>query len=193
MEWARVTVTRVWLVRHGEASAGWGEDHDPGLSPQGREDAAAAADLLAGAGPVPVVTSPLARTRQTAEAFALRWGVTVTVEPAVSEVPSPTSDLIERQQWLGDFLSGSWSTQPAELWQWRRRLLGFVRSITEPTVVVTHAVAINTVLAEANVDDRVFTEAVAPGSVTVIEVEPGGGSPLVVVAIGARDHASGLW
>jgi broad specificity phosphatase PhoE len=186
-------VTRVWLVRHGAASAHWGEHLDPGLSPQGRSDAAAASDLLAGGGPMPVVSSPLARTRQTAEVIAAAWSVGVVVEPAVTEVPSPTQDLAGRHRWLVDLLGGTWTTQPAPLWKWRQELVAFVCSLAEPTVVVTHAVAINTVLAEATGDDRVFTEAVAPGSVTVVDVDPGGEAPMVVVAVGALDGAARLW
>ncbi len=184
---------RVWLVRHGEASARWWQDHDPQLSAQGQRDAATAVDLLADVGPVPVVTSPLARTRQTAAAFAQAWDVEPVVQPAVSEVPSPISDLAGRQQWLQDFLGATWSDQTDDLWAWRRQLVGFVRSVREPTVVVTHAVAINTVLSEANGDDRVFTHAVAPGSVTAIDVGTGEAAPLMVVAIGAVDTATALW
>jgi broad specificity phosphatase PhoE len=186
-------VTRVWLVRHSEASAHWGQDLDPALSPQGIADAAAAVDLLHGVGPLPVVTSPMKRTRQTAGAFASAWGVEVAVEPAVSEVPSPTSDLAQRQQWLGGFLASGWSTQPDDLWTWRRNLLRFVRSLTAPTVVVTHAVAINTVLAEANNDEAVFTSAVAPGSVTVVDIGAGDAGLLSVVALGVVNDAARVW
>jgi broad specificity phosphatase PhoE len=186
-------VTRVWLVRHGEASAQWWQDRDPGLSPVGRDEALAAVHLLDGVGPLPVVASPLARTRETAGVFASAWGVDVAVESAVSEVPSPVHDLAGRQQWLQEFLGGHWSMQPPGLWGWRHALLEYLCSLGEPTVVVTHAVAINTVLAEANGDDRVFTHAVAPGSVTVIDVEPRHTAPLTVVAVGARDDTARLW
>lgn len=186
-------MTRVWLVRHGSASAQWWQDRDPGLSPVGRAEALAAVHLLDGVGPLPLVTSPLARTRETAGVFASAWGKDVAVEPAVSEVPSPVHDLDGRQQWLQEFLGGYWSTQPPALWDWRHALLEFLCSLGEPTVVVTHAVAINTVLAEANGDDRVFSHAVAPGSVTVIDVEPGPPAALTVVAVGARDDTVRLW
>ena len=32
-------MTQVWLVRHGEASASWGEHSDPGLSDKGLREA----------------------------------------------------------------------------------------------------------------------------------------------------------
>lgn len=186
-------MTSVWLVRHGAASAQWWQDRDPGLSPVGREEATSAVRLLDDVGPLPVVASPLARTRETAGVFAAAWGVEIAVEPAVSEVPSPVHDLAGRQQWLQEFLGGHWSSQPSGLWGWRHALVEFMCSLAEPTVVVTHAVAINTVLAEANGDDRVFTHAVAPGSVTVVDVEPGHPVPLTVVAVGALDGAARLW
>jgi broad specificity phosphatase PhoE len=214
--------TRLWLVRHGHAAAGWGEDRDPPLSPLGRRDAEVAADLVAPGGVRPVFTSPMLRTRQTADVLASRLGVRAVVASEVTEVPSPegpvggtgavrrdegdedddvaegheAAALRHRAQWLSVFLAGRWTGQPEPLWAWRRRLLGFLATRDQPSVVVTHAVAINTVLAEAAGDDRVFTSAVAPGSVTVVDVhsEPGQGAwSFAVVAVGAADASSRVW
>jgi broad specificity phosphatase PhoE len=224
---------RLWLVRHGQAAAGWGEELDPPLSPQGRLDAEVAADLLAPGGARPVMTSPLLRTRQTAEILASRWQATPVVADEVTEVPSPGAGgdasggsdranraadpraadpraadpraadpraedpqavLRHRARWLAGFLNGRWTDQPASLWAWRRRLVGFLATLAQPTVVVTHAVAINTVLAEAAGDDRVFAWPVAPGSVTVVEVRRAERRWSVeVVAIGATDATSLVW
>jgi broad specificity phosphatase PhoE len=210
-------VNRLWLVRHGRATAGWGEDADPPLSPEGRGDAEVAADLLAPGGSLPVVTSPLRRTRQTAEVIAGRWASVHTAADEVTEVPSSdplgsggeladpvdaAEALAARAAWLAGFLVSEWRSQPAWLWAWRRRLLGFLGGCTQPTVVVTHAVAINTVLSAARLsdsgaDDRVFTVAVAPGSVTVVDVRGAGrrepAPSFEVVAVGATDPASLIW
>ena len=76
-------MARITMVRHGQAAAGFGEDHDPGLSPLGRQQAAAAADAVESLGPLPILCSPLRRCRETAQALADRWGVTPTVDAAV--------------------------------------------------------------------------------------------------------------
>ena len=59
-------MSRLVLVRHGRAAAGWDADADPGLDATGREQADAVAAALAPEGPLPVVVSPMRRTRETA-------------------------------------------------------------------------------------------------------------------------------
>ena len=137
-------MSRVYLVRHGEAAAGWGDDPDPGLSDRGRQQATAMAAWFAGAGigPLPVVTSPLRRTRETAAALEAAWGVTARVDQAVGEVPSPTDDVGERMAWLGQVLATPWADWPAELTAWRASVTDCLAGIGEDTVVVTHYVLI---------------------------------------------------
>ena len=53
----------LYLVRHGQAAASWGEDPDPGLNALGHGQAARMAAAL---GPMPIMISPLRRTRETA-------------------------------------------------------------------------------------------------------------------------------
>ena len=64
--------SRIFLVRHGEAAASWGEATDPGLSDKGREQAECAADELASmlGDYTTIVSSPLLRAQETA-GFAL--------------------------------------------------------------------------------------------------------------------------
>ncbi|MFI1285279.1 bifunctional RNase H/acid phosphatase [Streptomyces sp. NPDC020858] len=81
------------LLRHGETAltpqkrfSGSGGS-DPELSPAGRRQAAAVAEALAARGTVQtVVSSPLRRCRETAQAVADRLGLTVTVEEGLREV-----------------------------------------------------------------------------------------------------------
>ena len=167
-------MTRLHLVRHGRAAAGWGDDPDPGLDDVGRAQADAAASTLAPLGPLPVVVSPLRRTRETAAAFERMWGVTAAVDPAVGEIPSPTDDLAGRYGDLDDGLRG-----------WRDDVVGALRSIATDTVVVTHYVAINAAVGAATGDDRLVCFHPDNCSVTVVEHD-GPGSPLRVVDLGAE-------
>ena len=71
-----VLVTRVHLVRHGRAAAGWDTDPDPGLDDVGRSQASATAIDLSALESVEhdVVSSPLRRCRETAGFLLERWG-----------------------------------------------------------------------------------------------------------------------
>jgi len=59
-------MAKLYLVRHGQAAASWGEDPDPGLNALGHGQAARMAAALAALGPMPIMISPLRRTRETA-------------------------------------------------------------------------------------------------------------------------------
>jgi len=167
-------LSRLVLVRHGEAAAGWGEDHDPGLSERGRAQAEAMADALVSLGPLPILVSPLRRTVETAAALERRWDVVARVEPAVGEVPSPTDDLEGRAAWLAGLLRMPWDSWPPELVAWRRAVVDALVAVEHDAVVVTHFVALRaaTGLPEYMPDYC---------SCTVVEAGPGG---LRVVELG---------
>ncbi|NGN65949.1 hypothetical protein G5C51_18865 [Streptomyces sp. A7024] len=85
-------VTTLVLLRHGETLltperrlSGSGGTN-PGLSPAGRRQAAATADALARRGGIDaVVTSPMRRCRETAQAVATRLGLSLQVERDLRE------------------------------------------------------------------------------------------------------------
>ena len=79
----------IYLVRHGEAAASWGNHPDPGLSELGHKQAEAAAATLIGLGARSAVCSPMQRCRETAAAFERQADVTAQVEPVVSEIETP--------------------------------------------------------------------------------------------------------
>jgi broad specificity phosphatase PhoE len=148
-------MVRLHLIRHGEAAAPWHVDPDPGLSEAGRAQAAVLVDRLARLGPLPLVASPLRRTRETAAPLERAWAGAARVEPAVAEVPSPHPDLAGRGLWLKDFLAARWSEQAAPLRRWRSGLVAALAAIAEESVVVTHYVVINAAVGAAIGDDRV--------------------------------------
>jgi broad specificity phosphatase PhoE len=162
-------VALLYLVRHAQADAAWGEDPDPGLSPLGAAQAAATAHQLAPRGPLPIITSPLLRARQTAAALERHWNTLAIVEPGVGEVPSPSEDVGERQAWLQRALASTWPDLGPRYTSWRTMVTSLLGGLTHDTVVVTHFVAINAAIGAATGDDRVLCRSVGNASVTVLE------------------------
>lgn len=166
-------MTRLLLVRHARPAGNWDEDPDAGLDDAGRAQASALVASLGPRGPIPIVTSPTRRTRETSAPLAEEWGCTPRVEAAVGEIPSPMEDLAARGAWLRDTLQRRWRGVAVELQEWRSGLLDALVAIDEPTVVVTHYVAINAAVGAATDDDRLVVFSPGHASVTEVEVVDG--------------------
>lgn len=182
-------MARIHLIRHGRAAAGFDADPDPGLDDMGRVQAVQVASLLATSGPLPVLTSPLRRCRETAAPLCALWGLEPVVEPAVTEVAAPTTDLAGRAEWLRGAMAGTWAElEPGPL-AWRDSLVSSVAALDVDTVVVTHFVAINAVIGAATGDDRVLVARLANGSRTLVETGPDG---IVLVESGGQGDSTVL-
>jgi broad specificity phosphatase PhoE len=167
-------VTRLYLVRHGRAAAGWDTDPDPGLDDVGRTQAAAVAVELSRQGPLRVVSSPLRRCRHTAAVIAAAWDADVAVEPAFAEVPSPEGvPMGERVAWLRDAMRGTWSALGLRYTTYRDGVLARLGQVDADTVVVSHFIAINAVIGAATNDDRVVVRSLDNCSVTIVDVDSG--------------------
>ncbi|MCS6926060.1 MAG: histidine phosphatase family protein [Candidatus Binatia bacterium] len=173
----------IYLVRHGRPQAGFAEAMDPGLDAAGQEQAIALARELGPLGPLPLVTSPLRRARETALALETLWGISARVEPAVGEIPSPTTDLRTRGDWVRHILRQRWSDLPLEYRRWRDAVITFLCGLRASTVVTTHFVAINVAVGAATEDDRVLCCQPDYCSCTVLEHVNG---TLRVVALGRQ-------
>ena len=155
----------------GVSAAGFGESCDPGLDAVGRKQAEELAEQLAPRGPLPLLSSPLRRTRETAAPLAQLWKVEPVIEEAVAEIPSPTDNLQARAAWLREFMAGSWRDAAPALAQWRENVLDALLSIGNDTVIFSHYIAIN-VAAGASLDnDHVVVFSPDNCSVTVFENE----------------------
>ena len=173
----------LYLVRHGRASAGFAEAHDPGLDEAGRLQAETIAQELALLGPLPIITSPLRRAWETAMPFETQWGVQARVEQAVAEIPTPTLDLQARSAWLHQALRGRWSELPITYQHWREQVAAALIALGTSTVITTHFVAINAALSAAMDDDRMVCFEPDHCSCTVLEVRDG---QLRLVALGRQ-------
>jgi broad specificity phosphatase PhoE len=176
-------MSRVYLVRHGRAAADWGSHVDPGLDKVGRAQAEAMAKKLDTNGPLPLVASPLRRTRETAAALERQWGVGARIEPRVGEIASPVEDLTARAEWLRGIMQRRWPELDEPLQRWRGAVIDALRELGEDTVVVSHYIAINAAVATALGDERVTCFRPDHCSCTVLDVVDG---RLVLIELGAQ-------
>jgi len=106
--------TTMLLLRHGQTALSvdkrFSGTGDPELTELGRQQAAAAAERLAGSGAQVVVTSPLARARDTAALVAQAAGVVLVVEPGLRET--------DFGDWEGYTFAEIQQKWPAELAAW---------------------------------------------------------------------------
>jgi broad specificity phosphatase PhoE len=163
-------VARIYLVRHGEASAHWTHATDPGLSALGNEQARKVATRLAPLGPLTIASSPLKRARETAAPLEAAWQTSAHIVDAVAELPSPPDiPLGERSAWLARLMEGGWRSADPGLRNWRSTLLDFLVGCETNVVVFSHYVAINAAVGAALGHDEFEPFQPANASVTVID------------------------
>lgn len=181
-------MTRIYMVRHGRAAAGWNEDPDPPLDELGRQQSLRVASTLSARGPLPVLSSPLLRCQQTAFPLATAWKQEVHIQPLVGEIPSPEGYALEdRVTWLRDAMAGTWSEvaqkSGGHYGDYRRAIADCVASLTTDTVIFSHFIAINAVIGAATNDDKVVIAHLDNCSVTTFEIVDG---TLTLVEIGGE-------
>ncbi|HEU4624164.1 MAG TPA: histidine phosphatase family protein [Steroidobacteraceae bacterium] len=166
-------MARIYLVRHGEATAHWTEATDPGLSEIGLQQAHATAKRLAPLGPLAIASSPLRRARETAAPLEAAWRTTARIVEAVAELPTPRMRLDERPLWLQKVMHGGWSAADRALLQWRHAVLDFLTACEQDIVVFSHFVAINVALGAALGRDEFAPFKPANASITVLANDDG--------------------
>jgi broad specificity phosphatase PhoE len=173
----------IYLVRHGEASAGWGEDPDPGLSELGREQALAACEQMSAHAPLRIISSPLLRAQETAQPLAEQLKCDIEVDPTFRELPSPVG-IEDRREWLSLFMKQDWAEQNQEILGWRDTIWNALFELESPTVIFTHFMVINAVV--SRLTEAAETVCCVPdnGSITRLELE---GRALKLVEVG-RQH-----
>jgi broad specificity phosphatase PhoE len=167
-------MTRLYLVRHGRAAAGWNTDADPGLDAVGQGQAEAVAErldgLLDGRKPLYIESSPLRRCRETAVPLASMWDRPIAIEPRMAEIPSPEGvAMADRVEWLREAMQGTWSDMGLRYTAFRDAVGASLRSRTADAVVFSHFVAINAAIGLAVGDDRLVIRSLDNCSVTIID------------------------
>ena len=101
-------MTKLLIVRHGEASASWEESTDPGLSDLGIVQAEECANMLIkleGIENYDLKSSPLKRAIETGTKLKEKLNKDLFIDPVFTEIPSPGIPLNKRQQWLKEIFN----------------------------------------------------------------------------------------
>ena len=160
---------KIYLVRHAHAASGWGLEPDPGLDDLGRSQAQAAARELAPLGPLPIISSPRARARETAEPLVKIWDIEPVIDERVGEIRFPSETPTDRIRWLKEVMADHWTNLDQVLQQWRQGVIEALLTIETDAVIFTHYIAINTAVGRATKDDRVVSFSPDNASITILE------------------------
>lgn len=155
----------IFLIRHGEAAAGWGDHPDPGLSALGHKQADAVSAQLAKLGATSLISSPMQRCRETAIPFAKHLGMDARIVPAVSEIVTPEI-VTDRVTWLRDLMGGKW---PENMLPWCESAHAAVDALPAGTAVFSHFVAINAIVGQVTQKRDVLVFKPGHCSVTTLE------------------------
>lgn len=172
----------IYLIRHGEPAGAYGAHPNPGLTELGTRQAFAAAEALATAGAKRAITSPLARSRETAAQFEKLMETHARIEAGVGEIITPPG-IEDRATWLRGVMAGGWSATDERLQAWRKSVLAAVESLPGDTAVFSHFIAINAIVGLLTDDDRVV--AFRPGHASITKLTRSGGR-LRVTELGAE-------
>ena len=166
-------MSKIYLVRHGRATSGWGLAEDPGLDELGRLQARTAAEKLVSKGPLPIITSPKTRARETAVPLAKIWEVVPAIEEHVGEISFTSENPANRVKWLKTIMAEHWQFLDRDLRQWREQVIKTLLSIATDTVVFSHYIAINAAVGFAIDDDRVVSFNPDNASITILKNDGG--------------------
>lgn len=172
----------LFLVRHGEASASWGEDPDPGLSHLGRQQALQVRDELERYADLNIVSSPLLRAQETAQPLATQLRKQVHVNENFREIPSPV-DIGDRQAWLSGFMRQEWEEQGPEVLAWRDAAWDALFEFDRHTAVFTHFMIVNAICSRLMESGSTVCCVPDNGSVTRLKLD---GNSLQLVEVGRQ-------
>ena len=161
---------KLFLVRHGEATAHWGEDSDPGLSELGYKQASNASEELLNLidTETSLVSSPMLRARQTSEPLAEALGASVETDDRFREIQAPV-ELKDRPAWIKTFLQQDWASQNESLLKWRSDATERLLEFGGCTVIFTHFMVLNAVVGQLLECPNILCFQPSNASITKIE------------------------
>ena len=161
------------LVRHGEASASWGDDPDPGLSKIGMDQANKLIDNknLPSLLEYDFVSSPKSRALMTAAPLINKYSKNLITDKTFTEIPSTGIKPQNKKDWLSEIVTLKLSDLPDEVNEWRLMLIEKIFETKKNTIVFSHFMVINALVAELTKSDTLLCFYPDYTSITKIIVE----------------------
>lgn len=162
-------MTRLYLVRNARTEEGVGFIENPALDDVGRIQAEAVADLLGSRPRMPIYCSPQKRALETAAPLAKRWLTAPVIDESITLMPLPDEECCDRHQWLNQFMTETWREAPRAQIAWRERCLVLLENMTADSVIVSHFLVINTIVAAAMGVAQTMVFQPDNGSITIVD------------------------
>ena len=146
----------IYLIRHGEASASWDKDRDPGLSPKGKSQSEILSQELFSKVPkdIRIFSSPLLRAKETAFPLQNKMGFNLEINTVFSEIPSPGIPLSERRNWLRGIFNIKVKDLMKPQQKWRNKINKSIKLIQKDTLIFSHFMVINSVVGWINKSEK---------------------------------------
>ena len=143
-----MAIHSILLIRHGEASASWGDHADPGLSNSGKAQAENLINELKNddLNEFKFITSPKLRAIETAQPLAINYKKEVTIQDEFSEIPSDGIVNKDKQNWLKNIMTMDINHLPKEVENWLSKIMDSIHSIEEDVIIFSHFMVINTII-----------------------------------------------
>ena len=137
------------LIRHGEASASWGEHIDPGLSNDGKKQAKKLIETFSEENleNFKFISSPKLRALETGQPLAMSCNKDLLIQNEFSEIPSKKIPNDEKQNWLRQVMSQDINTLPEEVKSWQDNIMNALSSINSDALIFSHFMVINAIAA----------------------------------------------
>jgi probable phosphoglycerate mutase len=165
-----LTATPFWFLRHGETD--WNVQYlsqgnvDIPLNAKGVAQAAAAAQRLRNRGIASIVSSPLSRARDTADAVAAVLDREVMLDEGLREVSFGVMEGQVMSTWFDDWVAGRFTPEGAETFvALRHRAVAAInRALLQPApvLVVAHGALFRALRAEMGLEPNIRTPNATP-------------------------------
>jgi broad specificity phosphatase PhoE len=172
----------IFLVRHGEAAAAWGEDPDPGLSKLGRKQALQVRDELEAYKDLDLYSSPLLRAQETAQPLSSVLRRSLVTDDRYREIPSPV-DIGDRRAWLAEFMKQDWAEQSDSMLEWREAAWQGLFELERPSAIFTHFMVINAICGKLTERSEIVCCVPDNGSIMHLQLD---GNALSLVNVGRQ-------
>ena len=158
------------LVRHGEASASWSEDPDPGLSKDGINQAKSLCEdeNLKNLQDFKFISSPRQRAQETSSFLSSKLNKVIEVSNVFDEIPAKRVLLEDKMDWLKGIASMPIRDLPISVQEWNERIIDTTLSINQDSIIFTHFMVMNAVVTYAKKFSKLVN--ISPDYISTIKI-----------------------